>query len=294
MNDQLVSIIIITYNSEKYVQQTLDSIKFQTYVNIELIVSDDCSSDATVEICKQWIDKNKKRFARTELIKSNTNTGISENCNRGVKISKGAWIKIIAGDDILSKECIQRYMRHIVNEKKIIDFVYSSVNHIDAYGNVIKYNSKIEWQYSFNKLNPVQQLETLIHKNKVWAATWMFSRNLYEIIGGYDERYKCYEDRPFLINVVRHGFKIHFLDMVGALYRVHNDSVQRTNYILNCYEESKMNYYIKEINNNLKINNLIKIYIELRTKQILKFVFNNKVNAVSSLILKILSRLTIR
>ena len=48
----LVSIIVITYNSSKYVLETLESAKAQTYQNIELIVSDDCSTDNTVEICQ--------------------------------------------------------------------------------------------------------------------------------------------------------------------------------------------------------------------------------------------------
>jgi alpha-1,3-rhamnosyltransferase len=51
----LVSVVIITYNSSKYVLETLESAKAQTYQNIELIVSDDCSTDDTVEKCREWI-----------------------------------------------------------------------------------------------------------------------------------------------------------------------------------------------------------------------------------------------
>ena len=58
----LVSIIVITYNSSKYVLETLESAKAQTYQNIELIVTDDCSNDNTVEICRKWIEENKERF----------------------------------------------------------------------------------------------------------------------------------------------------------------------------------------------------------------------------------------
>ncbi len=51
----LVSIIVCTYNSSKYVLETLESAKEQTYQNVELIVSDDCSTDNTVELCRKWI-----------------------------------------------------------------------------------------------------------------------------------------------------------------------------------------------------------------------------------------------
>ncbi|MDR0890977.1 MAG: glycosyltransferase [Endomicrobium sp.] len=53
-NNPLVSVCVITYNSSKYVLETLESIKTQTYQNIELIVSDDCSTDDTVEVCENY------------------------------------------------------------------------------------------------------------------------------------------------------------------------------------------------------------------------------------------------
>ncbi|KAA6320476.1 putative glycosyltransferase EpsE, partial [termite gut metagenome] len=102
MNEQpLVSIVVITYNSSKYVLETLESAKVQTYQNIELIVSDDCSTDDTVDVCQNWLDENKERFVRTELLIVLKNTGVSANCNRGYKVAKGEWIKGVAGDDML-------------------------------------------------------------------------------------------------------------------------------------------------------------------------------------------------
>ena len=64
----LVSVIVITYNSSKFVLETLESIYNQTYSNIELIISDDCSSDETINICQNWLYKNKNRFKNIELI----------------------------------------------------------------------------------------------------------------------------------------------------------------------------------------------------------------------------------
>ena len=91
----LVSVVVITYNSAQYVLETLNSIKEQSYSNIELIISDDCSKDKTVEICRDWLAKNKEKFVRTELITVEKNTGTSANINRGIKASKGKWIKSI-------------------------------------------------------------------------------------------------------------------------------------------------------------------------------------------------------
>jgi len=126
MDNPLVSIIVITYNSSKYVLETLESAKAQTYQNIELIVTDDCSTDDTVEICGNWIEKNKERFVRTELVKSDTNTGIAPNCNRGLKVAKGEWVKYIAGDDILFSDCINQNINYILSNPTA-SFIFSDL-----------------------------------------------------------------------------------------------------------------------------------------------------------------------
>src|SRR4051794_20989340 len=99
--DPFVSIIVFTYNSSNYVVETLESAKAQTYRNIELIVSDDGSTDETIPLCLDWLTKNKQEFLRAEIITVEKNTGIPANCNRGVKAAAGEWVKLIAGDDIL-------------------------------------------------------------------------------------------------------------------------------------------------------------------------------------------------
>ena len=103
----LVSVPVITYNSAKTVIETLDSIKAQTYQNLELIVSDDCSTDNTVEVCQKWIEENKSRFVRTEVVTVEKNTGVAGNLNRAEAACRGEWIKPIAGDDVLLPNCIQ-------------------------------------------------------------------------------------------------------------------------------------------------------------------------------------------
>ena len=60
-NNPLVSIIVITYNSAKFVLETLESAKAQTYQNIELIISDDGSTDNTVQICREWLKNNEEQ-----------------------------------------------------------------------------------------------------------------------------------------------------------------------------------------------------------------------------------------
>ena len=74
-----VTVSVITYNSAKYVAETLESIKNQSYPNLILQISDDCSTDNTIDICKSWINKNKDRFVKTKIIVSEYNTGVNGN-----------------------------------------------------------------------------------------------------------------------------------------------------------------------------------------------------------------------
>ena len=68
MND-LVSVIVVSYNSEKTIIETLDSILMQTYKNIEIVVSDDKSSDRTISIVKEWMQKNGSAV-KTKIVES--------------------------------------------------------------------------------------------------------------------------------------------------------------------------------------------------------------------------------
>ena len=118
----LVSVGVITYNSSKFVEATLNSVASQTYKNIELIISDDSSKDDTVAICQKWVNENESHFVRCKIITSPINTGVSANMNRAIDNSEGNWYKVIAGDDLLLPNCIEDYMRFVENnpEAKVV------------------------------------------------------------------------------------------------------------------------------------------------------------------------------
>jgi len=222
----LVSIIVITYNSAKYVLETLESAKAQTFENIELIVSDDSSSDNTVEICRNWIEANKERFVRTELISIEKNAGIPANCNRGVKAAHGEWVKLIAGDDILDAKCIQLNIEYIntnLNAKvvisNIVTFQYDSHNikngkkHIPNNLDTLKgtTNAKIQYRallYQYFGNSP---------------SLFILKAIITEI--GYDENIQFMEDFPFALNATKLGYTFNYLDAVTVYYRFSDKSV---------------------------------------------------------------------
>ena len=291
--DPLVSIVVITYNSSKYVLETLESAKAQTYDNIELIISDDGSTDETIEICKDWLDKNRERFKYSKLITVQINTGIPANCNRGVSASSGEWIKTIAGDDMIHKDCIENYLRFILQETNNTHFIYSNVIKIDSKSEIVKEHTENyeEFNVSFSNLSPEKQFNFLVNEhNKVWAATWMFSKILYNKVGGFNEKYRCFEDRPFLIEATRLGYKLNFLSTTGSYYRIHNDNLQKTNLILSCYQESKLRYTINELSYYISKSNLKKAKYTLYAKTFLKNKLNNKKTSFVIIMLSFLKK----
>ena len=131
-SEKLVSVLVVCFNSSEFIVETLNSIKNQTYKNLELIVTDDCSTDDTVEICKSWFAQNTSRFNRVKLVTSETNTGIPKNCNRGLKACSGEWIKLISGDDLLCPNAISDYMTSISKDDQ---FVFAKIQSFSVYDN---------------------------------------------------------------------------------------------------------------------------------------------------------------
>ena len=132
----------------------------QTYRNLELIVTDDCSGDNTVELVKSWIEKNHDRFLRCEVITTPVNTGIPANCNRGLIKSEGEWVKIIAGDDILCNSCVAIFVSETENNPEL-RFIASDMYYMNAEGEIVdnkdfRYNAIRGYFFS---LKPEKQLK---------------------------------------------------------------------------------------------------------------------------------------
>ena len=101
-NKGLVSVCIPTYNGEQYLKQTLDSVLNQTYKNIEIIITDDLSSDDTENIIKSYHDERIKYFVNTQR------SGLAGNWNESLKKSSGEFIKILCQDDLLMPDAVEK------------------------------------------------------------------------------------------------------------------------------------------------------------------------------------------
>lgn len=227
MNNELplVSVPVITYNSSETVIETLDSIYNQTYPNLELIISDDCSTDNTVEICRNWIAQYAERFVRTEIITVKNNTGVSANVNRSHDACRGEWIKGMSGDDMLVPQAIKEYINYVTNHQDI----YWCFSRAKCFGTDDK---QVElWQinhecdfYNWSKEDLLDYLHFC--GCPFFSPTSFYSRNkLIESNIIADERVRNADDRTRWIKMIDAGFKIGFIDKQLVRYRISENSL---------------------------------------------------------------------
>lgn len=228
--NSLVSIIVITYNSSKYVSKTLESAKAQTYQNIELIISDDGSYDDTLKICEDWLKINSARFTRSEIVKSVNNTGVAANCNRGLSHSKGEYIKFIAGDDLLLKECIQKSLDFIKNSEYKVVFSRSvRFKDVDSNSRVVTPNDGFSIPTDLEK-----QFKMMLQKDFVNSPTCFINHTAINELGGFDERFPYMEDYPMWLKFIINGYPLGYLPEVTVMYRIHGGSLSN-------YKKRKVN-----------------------------------------------------
>lgn len=201
-DNELVSVVVITYNSSSTILETLESFKAQTYPNIELIVSDDCSPDNTVKIVKEWLKDNSKYFSRTLLLENQQNLGPSGNLNRGIKAASGFWIKFLAGDDTLSQDAIRTYVKYGHAHPEFPIFT-AKMKAFRADGGKCEQDQKgLESQYARLQTNSRAQQYHNALKGHILAGPGIFMRKDFcEEIGGYNEKYPMGEEYDFELRV---------------------------------------------------------------------------------------------
>ena len=129
---KLVSIITPSYNSEKYISETIQSVINQTYQNWELVIVDDASTDTTVKIIQEFI----KQDNRIKLLQNKANKGAAFSRNRATKVAKGDYIAFLDADDLWIPKKLEKQINFMIKYDNAV--CYSSYLHIDETGNPLK------------------------------------------------------------------------------------------------------------------------------------------------------------
>ncbi len=222
MEYPLVTVIIPVYNRQYTIRRAIDSVLKQTYKNIELIIVDDCSTDATVNIIKEYKDK---RICLICLIK---NQGANFARNRGIEKAKGEFIAFQDSDDEWLADKLEKQISCMLKEKLKASFcpyiLYEGKQNSiipNDYQNIELYQNKLE--------------EKLKRGNIVGTPTLVVKKEVFFQIGMFDEKMKRLQDYEFIIRFVK-NYKLGYIyqPLVKA-YRMEKSISTDKNALLDAY-----------------------------------------------------------
>jgi glycosyltransferase involved in cell wall biosynthesis len=204
-----ISVLLPVYNCELYIKETIDSILEQTFSDFELLIIDDCSTDKTVSIIKEFSDK------RICLIEKEKNSGYTDSLNFGISIAKGKYIARIDGDDICLPERFAKQV-HFLEKNPAIILCGTAIKFIGSTSGHLFYPTTHEEI----KICLFSFLPTFAH------PTIMGKKEIFEKCK-YDRNFEPAEDYELWTRFVQEGEGAN-LNEVLLQYRVHPNQISVT------------------------------------------------------------------
>lgn len=219
----LVSIITPTYNSSRFIERTIKSIQDQTFKNWELLITDDCSTDNTINIIQNFI-KNDDRIRLFQLRK-NAGAGIARN--NSIREAKGRYIAFCDSDDQWLPDKLEIQLKHLSNTKT--SFVYSSYLTQNENQNII---GQVICPY---KISYTQ----ILRNNYLGCLTVMYDSN---VLGKmFMPNIRKRQDWVLWINIIRKLEVVYGVLEPLAIYTIREDSISKNKLSLLKYNWSVYN-----------------------------------------------------
>jgi glycosyltransferase involved in cell wall biosynthesis len=215
MPDHLISIALCTYNGSKYLRGQLDSIINQTYTNIELVVVDDCSTDDTYAIIKEYAALD----TRIKGYQNETNLGFNKNFEKALMLTTAQYIAISDQDDIWELHKLQVLKDNIGNNW----LIFSNSAYIDHHNNL---TGKYLLQQFEGITNSPKLFMSFILRNFVTGHTTLLCREFIDYILPFPN--EGYYDW-WMGFVAAYHQKVTYVDAVLTKYRLHPESVVQQN-----------------------------------------------------------------
>ena len=206
---ELISVIMPAHNASRFIRSAIESVLNQDYLDIELIIVDDCSSDDTAFICDYYVKSDHRVvLLKTESISGSR--GISSALNTGLRHARGEYIARMDADDI-SEPCRFSKQRNYLNAHSSVGMCGTAIKVIDTEGETIR--------------KPLVAVGSELNRRLAnWCSplahpTWMFRREILGTVERYREVAPA-EDYDFLLRVLNSGWEINNIPYVGLRYRV--------------------------------------------------------------------------
>jgi glycosyltransferase involved in cell wall biosynthesis len=218
----IVSVVVLSYNAESTIIDTLNSILEQSYspANIELIISDDCSQDSTVHMIEKWLCGNRNYFYHCVIFYNKTNIGICGNINQAWSEVTSNWVKAIAADDLLSFDCIDIFSKYSAMVSDNVACIFSNVKKFQ--GDVFYKSMEKRWLNNMFNLDSRSLYKRLLLNNFLDAPGSFIRHSALVNIGFADIDNFILEDYPLWLNFLSKGFQFEHIDSELVFYRVGN------------------------------------------------------------------------
>ncbi|HKV79625.1 MAG TPA: glycosyltransferase [Candidatus Sulfotelmatobacter sp.] len=218
----VVTMIVLCYNQSRFVLETLESVKAQTYKSTELIIIDDCSTDDSVAVIERWLRENEIQCI---FIRHEKNQGICKSLNEALAITTGKYISMIASDDIWLTDKIERQVEIMESQPESVGVLYSDAFQIDEDGNSLS-QMLIATCRKLSELPQGQILSSLLEGNFIGGQAALVRRSCYDEVGLYDENLP-WEDWDMWMRIARR-YTFLYSPAPSAKYRIHQKSFTRS------------------------------------------------------------------
>ena len=183
----------------------LESVKAQSYPNIELIIIDDGSTDSSTSKIKEWTNKN----PHAHFIDLKTNHGYCRAFNKALAQAKGDFIIDFATDDVLGQRKIEQQVKYFLTLDKDYGVVFSDAEYIDADGKYLRdHFSYLKRKQLIKEIPQGHIYQAVLSNYFIPSPTMMIRKEVFNTIGGYDESL-AYEDFDFWVRssrLYKYGF----------------------------------------------------------------------------------------
>ncbi|HLI62411.1 MAG TPA: glycosyltransferase family 2 protein [Terriglobales bacterium] len=183
-----VSIVLVTYNREKFLPRTLDCVLAQSYPNFELLICDDASTDGTRQICERYAQQDR----RIRYIRNPRNLGMPGNLNNGIRLARHELVATLHDGDIYAPTLIEKWRAALLRFPSAA-FVFNQYTHLSPDGRSGATTARLP-EFMTGK----DFLEQLVFADRdVEFAVWgtvMARRSVYLEMGLFDERYSFWAD----------------------------------------------------------------------------------------------------
>lgn len=222
----LVTIICIAYNHEKWIRETLESVRAQDYYSKELIIVDNGSTDQTASIIRDWIDQSSDHMT-VETIFLDEMQPYCQLFNQVLAKAQGHYLVDLSGDDILYPDHLSASIEEL-KMAPFAGFVFSDAYILDDMGEVRTFYQRNTAGELTEEIELSNIYETLIRKNLICSPTVVFNTAILRKEGGYDETL-YYEDFDIQLRLARNHPAV-FSDHLGVLKRMHAKSMSSRQY----------------------------------------------------------------